>query len=53
MLYRLQKFNMCSTLSEDMRQQKIIQLEADKADYDCDFEDNIVQKQSEIDGLIR
>lgn len=37
MLYSMERLSICSTSSENLREEKIIQLEADKADYDCDY----------------
>lgn len=37
MLYSMERMSICSTASEYLREEKVIQLEADKADYDCDY----------------
>jgi len=48
MLYSLERMSMCSTASECLREEKVIQLEADKADYDCDYAESISQKKQQI-----
>jgi hypothetical protein len=44
----MERLNICSNASEYLREEKIVQLEADKADYDCDFAESISQKKHDI-----
>lgn len=48
MLYSMERISICSVSSEYLREEKVIQLEADKADYDCDYAESISQKKHEI-----
>lgn len=52
MLFNMEKLSVCSNLVEGMREEKIIQLEADRADSNCQFEDKLAQKNIEIEREI-